>query len=300
MTRHGTRVIATLQNAVNAQASQVGDRFTMEVTSPYQYRGAVIEGRITNAERSGRVSGRASLSFEFDSIRMPNGSTYRFAGNIDSVRAANGDNVSVNNEGTVRDSNQTTKTATRARIGAALGALIGAIAGGYSLFGAAIAVGLSSIRLMPMVAAFVPEMRGPKTRKITLLFLSHFIAVTAWVMGMDRLKHVPRDMRTSYFAGLGITLTLTNTLVVAVVYVLSTDFPPLVFAALFFLTPMYFLTSLWGSARDRSVHVAMVSGLLLFPVIHSIAPAYDLLLTGVAGGIVTMAYVHLAKRSATG
>jgi predicted branched-subunit amino acid permease len=176
--------------------------------------------------------------------------------------------------------------------------LIGAIAGGYSLFGAAIAVGLSSIRLMPMVAAFVPELRGPKTRKITLILLSHFIAVTAWVIGMERLKHVPRDMRTTYFAGLGITLTLTNTLVVAVVYVLSTDFPPLVFAALFFLTPMYFLTSLWGSARDRSIHVAMVSGLLLFPAIHTIAPAYDLLLTGVAGGIVTMAYVHLAKRSA--
>ena len=140
---NGTRVIATLQNAVNAQASQVGDRFTMEVTSPYQYRGAVIEGRITNAERSGRVSGRASLSFEFDSIRMPNGSTYRFAGNIDSVRAANGDNVSVNNEGTVRDSNQTTKTVTRAGIGAALGALIGAIAGGGqgAAVGAAVGAG---------------------------------------------------------------------------------------------------------------------------------------------------------------
>jgi predicted branched-subunit amino acid permease len=173
--------------------------------------------------------------------------------------------------------------------------LIGAISGGYSLIGAAIAVALSSIRLMPMVAAFVPEMRAPKTRSMTLLFLSHFIAVTAWVVGMERLQHVPRNMRTSYFAGLGMTLTLTNTLVVAIVYFLSTDFPPIVFAALFFLTPMYFLTSLWGSARDRSIHVAMVSGLLLFPLIHQFAPAYDLLLTGFAGGAVTMAYVRWAK-----
>jgi predicted branched-subunit amino acid permease len=173
--------------------------------------------------------------------------------------------------------------------------LIGAISGGYSLIGAAIAVALSSIRLMPMVAAFVPEMRGPETRKITLLFLSHFIAVTAWVIGMERLKHVPRNMRTCYFAGLGITLTATNTLVVVLVYFFSTDFPPLVFAALFFLTPMYFLASLWGSARDNSVHVAMISGLLLFPLIHHIAPAYDLLLTGVAGGAVTVAYVRWIK-----
>ncbi|ATU91605.1 AzlC family ABC transporter permease [Phyllobacterium zundukense] len=173
--------------------------------------------------------------------------------------------------------------------------LIGAIGGGYSMLGAAVAVALSSIRFVPMVAAFVPEMRGPKTRKIVLLFLSHFIAVTAWVLGMEHLRNVPVKMRASYFAGLGITLTTANTLVVGLVYFLSTDFPPLVFAALFFLTPMYFLASLWGSARDRTVHVAMVSGLLLFPLIHYFAPAYDLLLTGLAGGAVTVAYLRWTK-----
>lgn len=177
--------------------------------------------------------------------------------------------------------------------------LIGAISGGYSMIAAAFAVALSSIRLMPMVAAFVPEMRGPKSGRMMLLFLSHFIAVTAWVVGMERLQHVPRPMRTSYFAGLGLTLTAANTLVVAVVYYLSTDFPPIVFAALFFLTPMYFLVSLWGSARDRSIHVAMISGLLLFPLIHYLAPAYDLLLTGFAGGAVTMTYVRWSRTRST-
>lgn len=141
--RNGERLTAVLRNAVSTQASQTGDRFTMEVTSPATYRGAVIEGRLGTAEQSGRVSGRASLNLEFDTIRMPDGNTYRFGGNIDSVRAANGDNVRVNNEGTVRDSNQTTRTATRAGIGAALGALIGAIAGGGSgaAIGAAVGAG---------------------------------------------------------------------------------------------------------------------------------------------------------------
>lgn len=129
---NGTRLQASLQNVINTRDSQVGDKFTMEVSSPSQYQGAIIEGRIGTADTSGRVSGRANVSLEFDTIRLRNGRTYRFAGIIDSVRAANGDNVTVNNEGTVRDSNQTTKTATRAGIGAALGALIGAIAGGGS------------------------------------------------------------------------------------------------------------------------------------------------------------------------
>jgi hypothetical protein len=61
---------------------------------------------------------------------------------------------------------------------------------------------------------------------------------------------------------------------------------------------MYFLASLWGSARDHSIHIAMISGLLLFPLIHLFAPAYDLLLTGLAGGAVTMGYVRwLPKKS---
>src|SRR4029079_8206820 len=49
---------------------------------------------------------------------------------LDCGRTASGGTVSVNNEGVIRDNNQTTKTATRAGIGAALGAIIGAIAGG--------------------------------------------------------------------------------------------------------------------------------------------------------------------------
>ncbi|HEX8287134.1 MAG TPA: hypothetical protein VF556_04015 [Pyrinomonadaceae bacterium] len=140
---NNTRVTATLRDPIDTKVSQNGDRFQLEVTSPSQYRGAVIEGRIANADQSGRVSGRASLSMEFDTIRLPNGQSYRFAGFIDSVRATNGDNVQVNNEGTVRDNNQTTRTVTRAGIGAVLGGIIGAIAGGGqgAAIGAAIGAG---------------------------------------------------------------------------------------------------------------------------------------------------------------
>jgi hypothetical protein len=113
----------------------------MDVTSPGQYRGAVIEGRVAQAASSGRVSGRANISLSFDTIRI-NGNTYRFGGIIESVTAANGDTVTVNNEGTVRDSSQTTQTATRAGVGALLGAIIGAVAGGGQ--GAAIGAGVGA------------------------------------------------------------------------------------------------------------------------------------------------------------
>ena len=139
---NGTRLTATLREAITTDSSQVNDRFVMEVTAPSQYQGAVIEGRVIKAENSGRVSGRANVSLDFETIRMPNGDSYRFAGIIDSVTAINGDNVTVNNEGTIRDSNRTTTTATRAGIGAVLGAIIGAVAGGGQ--GAAIGAGVGA------------------------------------------------------------------------------------------------------------------------------------------------------------
>jgi len=127
---NNTRVVAVLNTPISTKTSQDGDRFMMEVTSPSQYNGAIIEGRVAKAQRSGTVSGRANVSLEFDTIRLRNGQTYRFAGIVDEVSLASGEKVTVNNEGAVRDNNQTTKTVTRAGIGAALGALIGAIAGG--------------------------------------------------------------------------------------------------------------------------------------------------------------------------
>ena len=139
---NGTQLTAVLRNRIATNVSQAGDRFTMEVTSPNEYSGAIITGRIAQAQNSGRVSGRANLMMDFESIQY-RGSNYRFAGIIDSAREADGDTINISNEGNVRDGNQTTRTVTRAGIGAALGALIGAIAGGGdgAAIGAAVGAG---------------------------------------------------------------------------------------------------------------------------------------------------------------
>jgi len=143
MVPNGTRLTAVLNTDIDTKTATVGDRFTMEVTSPSEYRGAIIEGRVASVERSGRVSGRASLGLDFETIRMRNGGSHRFAGLLDSVSSNENGNVSITNEGQVREgASQTNKTVTRTAIGAALGALIGAIAGGGQ--GAAIGAGVGA------------------------------------------------------------------------------------------------------------------------------------------------------------
>ena len=127
---NGETVIAVLDNDISSATTREGDRFTATVRQPSQYEGASIEGHVSNVQRSGRVSGRSQMTLNFDTIRLRDGRSYRFAGLLDSVRTAQGDTVRVDNEGAVRDNNQTTKTVERAAIGTAVGAIIGAIAGG--------------------------------------------------------------------------------------------------------------------------------------------------------------------------
>lgn len=171
--------------------------------------------------------------------------------------------------------------------------LVSSILGGANLVTAFIAVTLSSIRLMPMVAALVPEIRTEKTRSWLLLFLSHFVAITAWVFAMERVQSVPRERRIAFFAGFGITLVLANMLLVAVVYQFVAEFPPIVAGCLFFLTPVYFLASIWSSARHPVIYVALVIGLIAGPLFYWLAPEFDILLAGVGGG--TLAW--LAERN---
>ncbi|MDT7807457.1 MAG: hypothetical protein QOJ70_1270 [Acidobacteriota bacterium] len=126
----GQMLTARLETNLTSKTANVGDRFTMTVTSPSQFQEAVIEGHVASINHSGRISGRSDMSLNFDSIRL-NGRTYQFAGFIDSVRTTNGQTVQVDNEGTVRDdSSRGTQTAQRAAIGTAVGAIIGAIASG--------------------------------------------------------------------------------------------------------------------------------------------------------------------------
>jgi hypothetical protein len=143
----GTELVAVLNETLSTKQSRDGDRFTLTVRSPSRDEGATIDGHLARVGRSGQVSGRAEMSFEFDTIRQREGRVYDFAGYIESVRTTNGDTVRVNNEGRVQDEgDQTGRTATRTGIGAAIGAVIGAVAGGGkgAAIGAAVGAGVGA------------------------------------------------------------------------------------------------------------------------------------------------------------
>ncbi|MEZ5427799.1 MAG: hypothetical protein R2747_16135 [Pyrinomonadaceae bacterium] len=125
-----TILYGTLDNDIDTKVSQNNDRFRMTVQSPNAFRGAVVEGYLSGIDRSGRVSGRSEITFNFQTIRMPDGRTYDFAGTLQSVTDENGKTIKVDDEGAAKGDSQTKETVKRSGIGAGIGALIGAIAGG--------------------------------------------------------------------------------------------------------------------------------------------------------------------------
>jgi hypothetical protein len=127
----GTQLVAVLNSNLSTKTTRDNERFTMTVRSPAGLDGAVIEGHVSNVNRSGRITGRSEMTLNFDRITLRDGRTYRFAGIVEKALASNGEAVRVDNEGAVQESSSRTSTTTkRTAIGGAIGALVGAIADG--------------------------------------------------------------------------------------------------------------------------------------------------------------------------
>jgi predicted branched-subunit amino acid permease len=176
--------------------------------------------------------------------------------------------------------------------------LVGSIASGASLLVTWIAVALSAVRLTPMVAAWVPIVRQPDTPRWRLLALSHFVAITAWVWSFLKLPALPRSARIPYFAGFAVILSICNIAVTAASFLLAGALPVQAAAALFFLTPIYFLTALSAAARIPAERYALAIGLVLGPLLYWLDIGFDLLWAGLGGGTLAWLAGRLRRRTA--
>ena len=123
-------IAGILENEIDTKVSQNNDRFRLTVQSPDEFRGAIIEGYISGVGRSGQISGRSNVTFNFQKITLRDGKAYDFAGSVQGIKDTFGKDVKVDTEGTAKGDSQTKESVKRGGIGAGIGALIGAIAGG--------------------------------------------------------------------------------------------------------------------------------------------------------------------------
>ena len=88
--------------------------------------------------------------------------------------------------------------------------LVTALGSGTAAIETAVAVGLSSVRLLPMVVALLPMLRTERTRPWQLIVPVHFIAVSVWIESTRHAPRIPREQRIGFCNGVGVTLVLTT------------------------------------------------------------------------------------------
>ena len=171
--------------------------------------------------------------------------------------------------------------------------LITALGAGSPPVEAALAVSLSSMRLLPMVVTLLPMLRTPKTRTRDVIVPAHFTAISVWIEALRLLPRVPRDARVGFVNGIGLCFMGSATVASMVGYGLAQTLPSLLVAALLFLSPMSFLMSGLRNARVTADRVALVVGIVLAPLLAWYGVGLDLLWTGIIGGAVAYAAQRL-------
>jgi predicted branched-subunit amino acid permease len=175
----------------------------------------------------------------------------------------------------------------------------GAVAAKTAPAAIALAVSLSSVRLLPMCLSVLPMLRGPRTRLPTLLAASHFIAVTVWAESLRRLPEMERPTRLPFFFGMALTCMALTTLSTALGFWLTGSLPAPLGAGLMMLSPIYFLATTARSARSGVDWLAMLFGAVLAPVTQSqIGGGLDLPVLAVVGGGGAWLLGYFARRFA--
>ncbi len=155
------------------------------------------------------------------------------------------------------------------------------------LWTAALAVAFTGVRLLPMTVALMPHLRAGRRHRPLDYLLAHFIAVTMWIESMRRIPFLPRGLRLPYFSGLAIILVGVSSAGTIAGYLIADDLPLTAAAGLIFLTPVYFLLGLIGSARKAADYAPVFLGLCSAPVFMKLVPSFDLVLTGLVCGTVS-------------
>jgi predicted branched-subunit amino acid permease len=153
-----------------------------------------------------------------------------------------------------------------------------------ALFEAALAVGLSGVRLLPMVVSLLALIKRPDTRARDLILPAHLTAVSMWVEALRLLPNIPREERIAFSNGLGFGFVVAALGGTLTGFYLAASLPALLTAGLLFLTPMSFLISTVRNSKHLVDRLALVLGLGLGPLLAYEQVGLDLLWTGAIAG----------------
>ena len=175
--------------------------------------------------------------------------------------------------------------------------VITTLGSGATILQAALAVTMSAVRLFPMVVSVLPLMRTEKTKRRELILAAHFTAVTLWVECHRFLPQVPRERRIAFVHGLGTGLLCVSLCANTIGFLLAANLSRTLGAAILLLTPLAFLFSTARNSKEIADVLALVLGLLFYPLAALMDSGLDILVSGVAAGSVAYGVHRLRERA---
>jgi hypothetical protein len=147
---------------LSTDASQRGDRLQARVFEPSQYAGYIVEGRVAQVRRPGKVKGVAELQLAFDQIRSTDNRTATLHAELLEISPVGTDETEIDTEGGVKGRDSTKDDAARVGAASGVGAIIGAIAGGGkgAAIGAIIGGGAGTAGVMTQRGKDIRLVRG--------------------------------------------------------------------------------------------------------------------------------------------
>ncbi|HEY6804662.1 MAG TPA: hypothetical protein VI306_13905 [Pyrinomonadaceae bacterium] len=120
-----------LMTPMSTDVSQRNDPFKARVVQPAEFSNLVVEGRIADVKRPGKVKGVAELQLSFERLVSPDNRSTDLHAELLEVVALNSDSpTEVDSEGAIRGRDSTKDDVTKVGAATGIGAVIGAIAGG--------------------------------------------------------------------------------------------------------------------------------------------------------------------------
>jgi hypothetical protein len=119
-----------LLNPLSTDVSHRGDRFQARVVEPAEYAGYIVDGRVSEVKRPGKVKGVAQLQLAFDQISSPDHKTAPLRAELLEISPMGDQQPEVDSEGGVRGKDSTKDDAAKVGAASGIGAIIGTIAGG--------------------------------------------------------------------------------------------------------------------------------------------------------------------------
>jgi type IV secretion system protein VirB10 len=159
----GTRILLRMTNSVNTARTMPGDKIYLQTAFPVFASGKLVippgsyvTGVVTDSQRAGRVKGKSDLSFRFESLTLPNGTTRDFRsrpGSVDAGGRLDGEGKMIGESAKGKDVATIARTTTT---GAGIGGLAG-VAGEHGGMG----VGIGAAAGAAAGLAAVLSSRGP-------------------------------------------------------------------------------------------------------------------------------------------